>query len=351
LARKRNCCLGLDMRGCLRVGGADIMVDGVERIEDRKFEFGSRQNGGTTVDFDNSEIDSGFDIRRTRLPNYALYLQDTVTVKPIMTDLTAGLRFDYHKFFYSHFSPRAGAVFYPSESHSVKVLYGQAFRAPIPRELLIEKSVTGRWTSGNRRLKPEVIETLELQYTLRLLKHCAASATYFYNSIDKMIEEDSTLKTYVNAGKQKTHGLEVGLDWKSKQWLAYANYSLIYAKDGRLKVREYGYPQHTANVGANFMPVQHLWLGARMRYVGEGPRKAYSGIKWYQDYRPYAVVDATVGVKDVVDGLRVSLNAANVLDTRYVTPVDKADADSTYFPNSGFLGPERSLRVELTYDF
>ena len=56
-------------------------------------------------------------------------------------------------------TPRAGVVFLPRPSTSIKVLYGQAFRAPNPYELFYGATTQARM---GIELEPERVQSAEI---------------------------------------------------------------------------------------------------------------------------------------------------------------------------------------------
>jgi outer membrane cobalamin receptor len=72
--------------------------------------------------------------------------------------LVYGARLDEYSDFGRHTSPRLGLVYHPRADSAVKLLYGQAFRAPSAVEIGgAQNSVL-----GNPALKPEIIDSYEL---------------------------------------------------------------------------------------------------------------------------------------------------------------------------------------------
>lgn len=75
------------------------------------------------------------------------------------TELTLGLRYDNFSSNGSQLSPRIGLVQHLSDHQSIKLLYGEAFRAPSEEELNLARDSS---FAGNQNLQPETVRSLEL---------------------------------------------------------------------------------------------------------------------------------------------------------------------------------------------
>lgn len=111
------------------------------------------------------------------------------------------------------FVPRAGVISKVGPNFGVKILYGQAFRAPYS----VEKEVVLSFILGNPDLKPELITTYDLQlFFENTFFH--ASLTGFHSVQENLIERvpithDSTLQAnyqnmFQNHGELTINGLE-----------------------------------------------------------------------------------------------------------------------------------------------
>jgi iron complex outermembrane receptor protein len=98
--------------------------------------------------------------------NYALFVQNEwrPTEKWI---LLAGTRYDYNSIYRSFLSPRANVVFLPGKHFILKSGFGRAFRAPTFLELFDDSKFRTASSQGNPDLKPEKIDTFELQGQFR----------------------------------------------------------------------------------------------------------------------------------------------------------------------------------------
>lgn len=308
---KKTLRYGGDLQFTLEIGdyntvvsGIEYVVDEIEEVADYKWLFGDKVEGGLTIN--TWEIADGFFIKPVRIPNKAIYFQETLEFPQIKINVTAGGRYDNHKFFGSHISPRFGIVYNPMNKNVFKLLYGEAYRAPVPRELLIAKS--SNWASGNPNLEPEIIKTIEAEWKHYFSKKIESKLSYFNNRIKDIIQKGNDAtgdRIYLNTGKQKSQGIELEINYKCSKWNSYINYSLVHAKDVKAGTEEYGISKHIVKFGIIYKPVKQLWTSVRGRYLSTQPRFEYSKFLGRQlpDVPGYTIIDFTIGTKEIIEGL------------------------------------------------
>jgi outer membrane receptor protein involved in Fe transport len=106
----------------------------------------------------------------------------------------------------SDYISRLGIIANFTERWGIKLLCGQAFRAPWPNETDIDVSSI----KGNPDLKPEEITTYDAQLFFHDQQNRYAF-TYFHSRLKKLIGRDlaPTPDTFVNGGSQQFWGLEL----------------------------------------------------------------------------------------------------------------------------------------------
>ncbi len=118
---------------------------------------------------------------------------------------------------------RHGLILTPCQRWGVKLLYGEAFRAPVAMESdLYDPPIL----TGNPNLQPETIATYDAQIFYHTGKTFAA-LTVFQSTIEKLIIYDTSVSpwSYMNGGKQTFKGLE--FEWKhylSPHWQILGSY-------------------------------------------------------------------------------------------------------------------------------
>ena len=140
--------------------------------------------------------------------------------------LSAGAQANLNTFYRPAFLPRLGMVVTPTDSHTIKLLYGQGIRQPT----IFERSFKDfNSFIGNEKLEPEMIRTTELIYETYPLHWLRAQASVYYNSYDDLISDrqveiapDDFRNQFYNApgyeskGAELTLGAELPLGWKGE---------------------------------------------------------------------------------------------------------------------------------------
>ena len=115
---------------------------------------------------------------------YGLYMQDEWTLLKNL-HLQAGGRYDHYDSFGGTFNPRLGLVYEPVTGTNLKLLYGNAFRAPNAFESFYT-CCQGGWIS-NPNLRPEKIETYEFVLEQRLHEYFDLRISPYYNRLQNLI--------------------------------------------------------------------------------------------------------------------------------------------------------------------
>ena len=120
--------------------------------------------------------------------------------------LIAGTQWNESSEGYSDFVSRYGVILTPFEKWGLKLLRGEAFRAPVTLESdLYDPPIL----VGNDNLKPEMITTYDAQLFYQDEKTYAA-VTYFNSTIEDLIIYDASVvpMSYTNGDQQKFDGVE-----------------------------------------------------------------------------------------------------------------------------------------------
>ncbi len=146
------------------------------------------------------------------------------------TRLTLGLRYDDFSNIGDQLSPRVALVQELNDHHTVKLLFGQAFRAPSESELnLINNPVF----LGNRDLKPETVQSWDLIWVGQWPR-TTVSLGYFENHFKDSIIQTGTgggSLQYNNTNQGPTRGVEVELYRELNERLRVrAAYTYIFDK-------------------------------------------------------------------------------------------------------------------------
>ncbi|MCJ7776819.1 MAG: TonB-dependent receptor, partial [Sedimentisphaerales bacterium] len=121
--------------------------------------------------------------------------------------LIAGTQWNESSQGYEDFVSRYGVIFTPFKKWGLKLLRGEAFRAPFALETdLYDVPIL----VGNKDLEPEIITTYETQLFYNDEKTYAA-VTYFNSIIDRLIIRDTSVSpaSFKNGGEQQFDGIEL----------------------------------------------------------------------------------------------------------------------------------------------
>jgi len=250
---------------------------------------------------------------------FAAYLQDEWQLLE-QVNLTAGLRYDHYSDFGDTLNPKVGLVWSFLENADLKLLYGQAFRAPNFQELY---NINNATVIGNPNLKPEKIQTYEAGVAWRLNRYFAANLNYFFSAINDQISwVPSTVSgqpaVNTNIGKTETQGVELGANGALGTDL-YWKLSYIWQNPrdvGNNKRLPY-VPSQRASGSINYALTKYLNLHTDLLWTGPRPRDT-------GDTRPempsYTTVDLTATFKNFYKTMEIQATVRNLFDQRYNDP-------------------------------
>jgi outer membrane cobalamin receptor len=249
--------------------------------------------------------------------------------------LTAGVRYDYYNDFGGVFNPRLGAAWEINAHNIVKLIYGEAFRAPTFAELYNKNNPA---LVGNPNLKPEKIKTVELYVQNTSWDNLETSLTLFQSTIDNIIT--TTSSTYVNHGETTTQGLEAELKYTLNRgsYLA-ANYTYQNPKNVETSQRLENISRHQGYAALNYRLNNYVNLYTDAKYIGKQTR---SSIDTRNAVKSSITNNLTLLAKDIIlKNLQMKFSLYNLFDEK------SYDSNSPYdYPLAG-----RSYMAELTYKF
>ena len=122
------------------------------------------------------------------------------------TKVIAGVQWNESAQGYEDTVSRYGVVLTPFEKWGIKLLRGEAFRAPYATETDVDASPA---IIGNKELWPETITTYDVQLFYQNQKTYAAT-TYFNSTVNNLIIRDASVSpaSFKNGGQQDFEGIE-----------------------------------------------------------------------------------------------------------------------------------------------
>ena len=250
---------------------------------------------------------------------WAVYIQDKWDITDRL-GLTIGIRHDQYSDFEGTTNPRIGLVWNFMDNAHLKLLYGEAFRAPS----FEETGTLNPALVGNPGLDPETIRTYEIGLGYEFNEFINANVNYFYNDInDEIALTQKGLPTapqvYENTGGPHIQGIEFELKadlnkiWKEAY--AFANYTYLDAEaEGDLLP---GVPKHKGNVGVNFPIGKNINANLHTFISDKRPRAEADS---RDDSPGYALVNLTLIAREFFKDMEIKASLFNLLDKDYSDP-------------------------------
>jgi iron complex outermembrane receptor protein len=275
----------------------------------------------------------------------SVYLQDTWDITDTI-NLTLGGRYDHYDDFGGVVSPRSGLSWAFMKNASLKLLYGEAFRAPSFAEMhaVYQKNSIIR---GNENLDPETTKTYEAGLSYQFNKHVTSGVNYFYKNIENLIslqagkESSGTVLSFENMGDARIQGVEfeTKIDIMKDNYV-FMNYTFQNPEDEQGDDMPF-VAQHYGNFGVNV----HAW-----KYVNTNLNTFVSGARSREkddtrdDLPAYALLNLSVIGKNFFRTMEVQGTVFNLLDKEYSDPASMLITDD--LPRPG-----RTYFIGLSYQF
>jgi iron complex outermembrane receptor protein len=259
--------------------------------------------------------------------------------------LNLGLRYDRYDDFGGQLSPRVAVIYTPTASSTLKLVYGEAFRAPNAYERYYQDTY-GSFTL-NPDLEPETIRSYEAVYEQSLGDHYRFTLSAFHNSADDLISDETiadSTKQFQNIDGVEADGagMEVEGRWGNGfvAQAAYTHVEASYKDTGR----------HLNNSARNLgslklsAPLYRRNIHAGLELVAESPRETTeAGI----DTAGYLITNLTISSTGLLPGLEASASVYNLFDKEYENP--STGTPEHAMPAIGQDG--RTFRLLVTYRF
>jgi iron complex outermembrane receptor protein len=273
---------------------------------------------------------------------WGIYIQDEFRISDNLI-FNAGIRHDEYSTFGGTTNPRLGLIYEHTPETILKLLYGEAFRAPSAYELYYND---GGWSQkANSDLKPETIDTYELVVERRLRPGLWGSVTGFIYEIEDLISLGTdpldSLSVFRNSDKVKAKGLEFGLDGKWENGCrTRASFSLVRTRDESTHGSLDNSPKHLGRVNLTAPLVKdRVFAGLELQYCGK--RKTLTGHHTDAAF----ITNLTILGKELAKGLDVSFSLYNLFDEEYGHPGFSEHTQDIIYQDG------RTFGVQLTYRF
>ena len=254
--------------------------------------------------------------------------------------LSGGVRLDHYDTFGNTVNPRMALIWKPREGTVLKLLYGQAFRAPN----IFQLDFAALNQNANPALRPETIRTYEVVAEQYLGSHWRGTVSLFRNEISDLIDlADDTpgFAHFANTGDVRVNGAEAEIEGKWDNGLllraSYTRQEAVTEISGREIVNS---PAHMLKAQVSVPVFRDKIFGSiEMLYASDRltAHRERAGDAW--------LLNATLYSRDIAPGLEFSASVYNLLDQKYGTPV------SDVFRQESIAQDGRTFRLKVTYRF
>jgi outer membrane receptor for ferrienterochelin and colicin len=246
---------------------------------------------------------------------FAFYIQDEYQ---FLRDLsvTLGVRYDKHDGRGESLSPRAALLYNPSGFTTLKLLFGNAYRAPDFYALYYESEDEAK---ANPLVKPEKINTVEALVEHRFNKNISGTLSLYAFEMTGLIEqvEDPSdgLLQFQNLKKVRGRGVEAELNITLNNGLkGYVNYNLQNSKNVAADERISNSPAHTLKMGLIVPVFKHFFTSLETFYESGRITLNRTGTE------PYLLTNLHISSRKLFNHFRFSFQVKNLLDKEYRTP-------------------------------
>jgi len=288
---------------------------------------------------------------RVDLSNWGVYLSSNFKLLDPWLKLTGGIRLDQHSQYGQQVSGRAGIVSRLGKRLTLKLLYGNAFKAPSPYLLYATPLQPGD-VIGNPSLLPQHVHTVEGQLSLQVNRFFAISSGV---SQSFLLEKAEFTPQGINQAARNVAS-QRSLSWESRADLHYYDdYNLYGSFELVRSERDLGQEGYAASLVGTANVAYPRWIGragamlglpsprqfplqAGLEAIFVGPRRAADasiverGASY--DLPRYVMLDASLATRELylVPGheSRLALRGKNIL--------------GVVGPDPGFSGFEYPLR-------
>ena len=288
-------------------------------------------------------------IFEARYHSWSGYLQWQAQWTPTLSTV-AGLRHDWYSTYGGSTNPRLGVVWQPAAGNYLKLLYGEAFRAPSPEE---SYSSFGSFSAGNvpnglfrapnPDLQPEKSKTWSATWDWRPARTFNLVTNAYLTEVERVIitRADPTPIQYVpgavltsteskqNSGNDRYHGIDIIPQWQTHlggPWSAdlWGSYSYVRGwfreTEHGPELKQVNIAAHKVKLGVTLRYQDWLTITPRLQWIddtttGAINREANDRIKKTD---AYTVASLHVGMHKLAgENLSLYFDVYNLFDKRY----------------------------------
>jgi len=310
----------------------------------------------------------------------SLWSQGTLQVTPVL-NMVAGFRIEkldsytlsitdfsnlsapsYEEFAYksnkASIIPRVAVIYNPGKESAVKLMYGKAVKQPSYGQNNEICKMRHFDNIDAPQLAPAEITTAELNVLAAINPCLQASASVYYNKLEKLISrfnytQDGQYAWKIgNAGKMTTTGIELGIQARPLPfWQIQANFVMqktINRQAGFPHIRPGYAPAVLGYIKTIVNPVRNMHIAVTGRYAGamETAWDPVENSRIGESVPSRFIFDANLRLSPrFLYGGFIACHVANIMDTEIRYP---ATGNSAWAP-MGTLGPSRRVFISAGY--
>lgn len=318
-------------------------------------------------------------IFEARYHSWSGYLQWQAQWTSTLTTV-AGVRHDWYSTYGGSTNPRFGVVWQALPGNFIKLLYGEAFRAPSPEESYsafgtfnAQGNPTGVFRAPNTNLLPEKSKTLSLTWDWRPSRNFNLIANAYQTEVANVIttRPNASPIQYIpgvtltateskqNSGSDRYHGVDLIPQWQvhlGGPWTAdlWGSYSYV---EGRFRetdngpwLKQINIAAHKFKLGTTFRYQDWLTITPHLLRIGETTTGAINRVAndRIKKTDPYTLVNLHIGMHKLADErLSFHFDIYNLFDRRYYA----AHASSSSAVMQAMPQQPRTLMGTLEYRF
>jgi outer membrane receptor for ferrienterochelin and colicins len=286
----------------------------------------------------------------------------TVEYKPVSSlVIKPGLRYSYNTAYVTPVIPSLNIKYSLNSRHTLRGSYARGFRAPSLKELYFLFVDINHNIIGNGDLKAEQSNNYSVAYNYRTtVDKCRikVDASVFYNDIFNLItlaQTSSTQYSYINIGKYKTMGFQVGNTLKFKRLTLQTGFTYT-GRYNELSESEsvpaFNYsPEALANVSYKLIK-EKVTLALFYKYNGKLPGYVLvDNVVKQTALADYQLLDATVSKLFWKDHILLSVGCKNVLDVQNLSSNLAASGAHSASSSSVPFSTGRNYFIKLALNF
>lgn len=298
---------GTELQLTQQLGQRHKLITGTEYVDN------FRQD---QANFDHVPFFSYLDDKRES-QNWAVYVQDEFRARDNLI-FNIGVRHDDYDTFGGTTNPRLAVIYKPFSRTAIKLLYGEAFRAPNVYELYYGDD--GFSHKGNPLLQPETIETYEA-----IVEHDIANdlrgivSVYRYNTenlITLQTDPADGLTFFNNVDRVEANGVELALEGKVyrrvRGRVSYTHQKTEDSATGEILTNS---PRNMAKINLTApLVANHTSVGVETQYMSKRKTLANSSSN------SFSVTNLMFTSQPWRTGPEFSLGFYNLFDKEYADP-------------------------------